>query len=62
MRLLLPLGMFTLVGCGDTTKEIEVIDFDGDGFNQEDCDDNNASVYFSASEVCDEVTTIVIVI
>ena len=49
--------MLTLVACGDDPKEIEeIIDFDGDGFNQEeDCDDNNASVYFGASEVCDEV-------
>ena len=48
-----------LMGCGIKEEEsdiVELIDADGDGsFENEDCDDNDASKYPGADEVCDGI-------
>ena len=54
---MISLLFFSMFACSQEGKEIIVIvDSDGDGVSEEeDCDDNNASVFPSASEICDGI-------
>ena len=46
-----------LVGCGEADRDPSTVDNDGDGYseNQGDCDDQDASVFPDADELCDGI-------
>jgi hypothetical protein len=53
MRLVVLLGTFLVVGCGQPSDQNNV-DADGDGYAASiDCDDSNGAVYPGAGEICD---------